>query len=379
MLTMQDEPEPEPEPEGLDFVSLEFLKGWREMLAKSRPINVILAGRPGAGKSTLVNTIFGKPIAKTGVGPPITEVVRRYDDADLPISVYDTPGIELDAGSVDEIAARFRTIVDENLADPDRRIHFALYCVGVGDVRFQPYEQKLIQALSDQITAAVVITKARSPRSREANELRDYIDSLKLPILGGKTFVTLAQPIEPDDDGDPLKPAFGLPELVNALAENLTEAERFSFARYQRVSLDLKFREAQKLIAATATTAAGIAAIPIPILDAIPIAAAQLAMLARITALMGLKVDPKALAGAVAALIGMSQLARTGVSMLKFFFPGIGSMINASVAAGITTSLGDAYLRACRRIAERQNAGENMSEAALSAELIQEFKRRFRD
>jgi uncharacterized protein (DUF697 family)/predicted GTPase len=358
-----------------EFIRHEFMIGGKEETAQNRPINLIVAGKLGVGKSTLVNTIFGRKIAETGEGPSITEHIRRYDDPDLPISVYDTPGIKLNSGNVADIAGQYRRVLAENQADPDRRIHFALYCVAASPPRFEEHERLLIEQLSRDVAVALVITQVRTPHNKKANALREYIDGLGMPIMDGHSFLTLATPIEPDDEGESEKPAFGMEELVLALSANLGDAERFSFGRYQQVSLDLKVRQAQSIIATASATAVGIAAIPIPLLDAFPLAATQLAMLGRITVAMGLKVDPKAVATALAALTVVSGLARTGVSFLKVLFPGVGSVINGMVAGAITTSLGNAYLGACRRIAQRKIDGEQIADDDVTGEVLREFRK----
>ena len=58
--------------------------------------NVVVAGITGAGKSTLINAVFGHELAKTGTGRPITEQIAEYQSDDFPIRIWDTVGLELD-------------------------------------------------------------------------------------------------------------------------------------------------------------------------------------------------------------------------------------------------------------------------------------------
>lgn len=69
-----------------------------DLLARSRPdkkvreLNALITGIPNVGKSTLINTIMGRAVAKTGNEPAITKghhKIRVNDDFVL----HDTPGI----------------------------------------------------------------------------------------------------------------------------------------------------------------------------------------------------------------------------------------------------------------------------------------------
>jgi len=59
---------------------------------KARKLKIMVLGIPNTGKSTILNTLSGKKIAKTGNSPAITKHQQR---ASLPnnIDIYDTPGI----------------------------------------------------------------------------------------------------------------------------------------------------------------------------------------------------------------------------------------------------------------------------------------------
>ncbi len=46
------------------------------------------------GKSSLINALFGKEIAKTGVGKSITQHLEKYIDEQKGLILWDTKGIE---------------------------------------------------------------------------------------------------------------------------------------------------------------------------------------------------------------------------------------------------------------------------------------------
>ncbi|GAA7757533.1 GTPase [Helicobacter pylori] len=57
-------------------------------------MNVLLMGATGVGKSSLINALFGKEIAKAGVGKPITQHLEKYIDEQKGLILWDTKGIE---------------------------------------------------------------------------------------------------------------------------------------------------------------------------------------------------------------------------------------------------------------------------------------------
>lgn len=60
--------------------------------SKSRRLRILVAGIPNTGKSTIMNTLAGKKVAKTGNVPAITRQQQRTSLKNK-IDIYDTPGI----------------------------------------------------------------------------------------------------------------------------------------------------------------------------------------------------------------------------------------------------------------------------------------------
>lgn len=109
----------------------------KEMAAVKRP-NLMIVGGTGVGKSSLINHIFGKEIAKVGSGKPVTRGCHRYEDANIPLVIFDTEGYEVNAGEtsagnfrekiIPEIKTRKSKVLDE-------QIHLIWYCLSVANHR----------------------------------------------------------------------------------------------------------------------------------------------------------------------------------------------------------------------------------------------------
>ena len=70
------------------------------------PVNVMIAGQAGVGKSTLINAVLRKRVADVGVGEPVTAHIQAHGVPGVPITVYDTPGLEL-GENVESVAEEF--------------------------------------------------------------------------------------------------------------------------------------------------------------------------------------------------------------------------------------------------------------------------------
>ena len=72
--------------------AMEIVSSIQERISQLKRLNVIVAGKTGSGKSTLINSVFREKLAETGIGKPVTQHMRRYAKEGMPLAINDTMG-----------------------------------------------------------------------------------------------------------------------------------------------------------------------------------------------------------------------------------------------------------------------------------------------
>jgi uncharacterized protein (DUF697 family)/GTP-binding protein EngB required for normal cell division len=336
--------------------------------------NILITGQTGVGKSTLVNAIFRAELAREGVGRPVTRRVQRHDAAGVPVTIFDTPGIEL-GDAKDAVIADFKnTIVASRRDAAENFIHLAWYCVDAGQTRIQGYDVDVIRALADELPVILVLTQCVD--NDRVTGLEAAIVAERLPIQGDPVR-TLAkarrigeQTIEPT----------GLEELVRRTEQILPKAVKGAFVNAQGVVIDLKVKYARAVVAASAAAAAAVGAAPIPVSDAVILMPVQIGMLGGVTAVFGIEMSAQTATRLVVGLVGeggVSQVGRRMAAGLLKVIPGV-SVVSAGVASALTAALGEAYIQLCREMMRRQAAGLPMPDDEMLSFLLDVYDKTFR-
>lgn len=321
----------------------ELLKQELEKALKQRgKVNILIAGKSGVGKSTLINAVFQGNLAETGDGRPVTKTTREIKKEGVPLSIFDTRGLEISEykNTVQELE---KLIQDKGKSeDPNQHIHIAWLCVMEDSRRIEDAEIKLTEMLDKYIPVICVVTKSVSD-----NGFRQTVQEL-LPQTRNVVRVLAKDTVL---DGGYKIPAMGLDSLVELTMTLVPDTQRDAFAAAQRVSLNHKRQRAHGVVASAALAAGGFGAAPLPFADALAIVPIQVSMLAGISAVWGLPLSTAFLGMLVSgALTGSAGTVagRAAVGSLIKLIPGAGSVvggaINAGVAATLTTAFGEAYI-----------------------------------
>lgn len=194
-------------------------------------INILIAGKTGVGKSTLINAVFQGNFATTGQGKPITQETREIKKEGVPLKLYDTRGLELK-----EYKQTYKQLEDFiKVRNSDSKamnhIHLAWICIDENSRRIEEAEIELCKMLSNYMPVVGVITKASSDDGFRIN-VQKFLNQAKNIVRVNSISRTL-------DDGHVIKP-LGLTDLVELSMEIVPEAQKNAFAAAQKIDVRQK-------------------------------------------------------------------------------------------------------------------------------------------
>ncbi|MBQ8062309.1 MAG: 50S ribosome-binding GTPase [Clostridia bacterium] len=321
-------------------------------IANLNTLNIIVVGKTGAGKSTLINSVFREELAAEGMGKPVTNHMSKITKEGFPLNIYDTRGFELGRDAQIEVRNEIIDTIKEGVKtkDVNTAIHCIWYCVNTATNRIEPEEIDWLREFAKEnamtnVPVIVVLTQSFSKKNAQA--LRKLVLDEKLDVL--QVVPVLAKDYEIDEDY--IAKAYGLDVLIQVMAEALPDELLSTLLNVQRASLDLKRYYARTAVAAATSAAFGEGFMPVPFADSALLIPTQIAMIGSITAIFGLEVNKSILVTFAGAMLGTSGATLAGKaisSSLMKLIPGAGTVlggtISGSTAAVITTTLGEAYI-----------------------------------
>lgn len=352
----------------------------RSTLLEQRPPALALVGRRGAGKSSLINALAGGKVAElghvraqTGRGHWID-----YGAEGGALRVLDTRGFQEGSRPVEEdtessavasvIAALKAQTPDVIIfvvkaTEVDSAIEADL--VGIERIygelerhhRFRPPLIAIASHCDVLEPKAVRLHRAAEEPEEDVEEKLERVAEAELlldqkirtrPALAPHLVWVrgVAAYMSFREDGTlRADERWRIDDLVGTLFAQLPQAGRGTLVRIARVQA-LQESLATDLTRAAAAICAAFAAVPIPVADLIPITSMQVTLVAAIAWLSGRALDKKAAAefmGAMGVNVGAAFAFREGArALVKFVFPGAGSVVSSGVAFAGTMAIGAA-------------------------------------
>ena len=288
-----------------------------ELQAKMGKVNILIAGRSGVGKSTLINTIFGSEVAATGLGRPVTQDITWYEPDILPVRLCDTRGLEL---------ARYAQTLGA-LRDELKRgeVHILWLCIAEPSARVEEAEREVLAMCAAQgIPGIAVLTKAFL--------LDDMTEAAREALPGVSDVVRVMAKGEPPR---------GIVDLVQATLRLLDGPARAAFNAAQQVDIGAKRTAALRVAAGAAASAGLAAATPVPLADSAGVLMVNIGMVAGIAVAMGVPMSRANMAPVATSIVGALAVtfgARLAGGTILKLIPGVGSVLGGAINAGLASS-----------------------------------------
>lgn len=208
----------------IDKIAQEAIDAIAEKIKNLNTLNIIVAGKTGVGKSTLINSVFRDKLAETGMGKPVTDHMRKISKKGIPLAIYDTRGFELGKEVQQQVKQEVVETISKGLATQDinKAIHCIWYCINTASNRVEPEEIEWLKELSkeNQITQVpIIVVLTQSFSKKNADAMRKMILDENLDVV--QVVPVLAEDYEIDDNY--IAKSYGLDVLIHVMGEALPD------------------------------------------------------------------------------------------------------------------------------------------------------------
>jgi predicted GTPase len=354
----------------------------KELLMEARPPKLAIVGRRGAGKSSLVNAILGEHVAEVGSVLAATTATAwyAYTTARGELRILDTRGLgEGERPAAAEAAPGVAAAPARPAVEATREVAQALAQEPPDSLLFLCKAKEVDARITEDVLGLAAIRRAVKSRHgfdlpvvavvTQVDELDPkrieppYADPVKQQNIATAVAAVTAALAQQElalarvvpvsayaeyRDGERVYDNYwNIDLLIDYLIEGLPQSAQLQLARLSR-QRTVQERLARRLTGAAATLTAGVAAVPIPIADIVPITGLQVGLIVAIAYLSGRDLSVAsarefllALGANVGAAFALREAAR---ALAKVVFPGAGSAVSGGVAFAGTWGIGEAAI-----------------------------------
>lgn len=370
----------------VEKIAEDCIKAINDKVRNLKTLNIVVVGKTGVGKSTLINGVFRENLVEVGMGRPVTAHMRRIEKPGFPLRIYDTRGFELGKDAQNEVKDELMDTIKKGLQSKDvnEAIHCIWYCVNTASNRIEPEEIEWLKAFTEEnktTQVPVIILLTQSFSKKKAKEMRDIILDENLDVV--QVIPVLAMDYEIDDEY--VAKAYGLDTLIRIMSDVLPDELQDTLQNVQIASMEEKKRYAQAAVATATAAAFGEGFAPIPFADCALLIPTQVTMIASITAIYGLDVNKSLITAFVSATLGTGSATIAGktiASNLLKLVPGAGTVLGGSISGAtaglLTTALGEAYILLMEAVFKGELKSTELNTEAGKSKMKELFKMRLK-